>query len=124
MLAWSDGQPYFVWIPPESDHVSLSHHPESRRDGCWRVAEDAEPLVADTQLHRIIGPGESFSVTHHVLFHGSPDGCFSRGEYAVDASFAAAETGEDGPEFGVTFGLTIHGDGAFSTSAGDPTARR
>lgn len=124
MLAWSDGQPYFVWIPPESDHVSLSHHPESRRDGCWRVAEDAEPLVADTQLHRIIGPGESFSVTHHVRFHGSPDGCFSRGEYAVDASFAAAETGEDGPEFGVTFRLTIHGDGAFSTSAGDPTARR
>lgn len=120
VLAWPDGQPYFVWIPPESDHVSLPEHPESRRDGCWRVPEDAEPAVADIRQHRTIDPGESFAVTHHVFFHGSPDGCFSPGEYEIDASFAAAETEADGPEFGVTYRLTVDEDGEFSMAADGP----
>lgn len=117
VLAWPDGRPYFVWIPPESGHVSLSERPDARRDGCWRLPEGARPAVADIRQHRTIGPGESFAVTHDVFFHGSPEGCFSAGEYSVDASFTVAETGEDGPEFGATFRLTVAEDGTFSMSA-------
>lgn len=120
VLAWPSDDPYFVWIPRESEHVSLSERPESRRDGCWRLPEGAEPAVADIRQHRTIDPGESFAVTHHVFFHGSPDGCFSAGEHAVDASFAVAETGEEGPEFSVTFQQTVADDATFSMSADGP----
>jgi len=120
VLAWPSDDPYFVWIPPESEHVSLSEHPDSRRDGCWRLSEGAEPAVADIRQHRTIVPGESFAVTHEVFFHGSPDGCFSAGEYSVDATFAAAETDEDGPVFTATYTLTIADDGTFSMTADGP----
>jgi len=122
VLAWPDSRPPFVWIPPESEHVNLGEHSDSRREGCWRLPESAEPAVADIRTSRTIEPGETFTVTHDVFFDGPPDACFPPGEYEVEASFAVAETNEDGPEFGVTYRLTIDEVGTFSMAADEPAA--
>lgn len=123
--AWPDGEPYFVMIPPNSSNVKLSEYPEQRRNGCWRLPEDAEPLVASMRGRPTLDPGESWMVTHHAYYYGSAENCFSPGEYALEEALAVGESREDvadetEPAVAVTYSVTVREDGTFAASAGNP----
>ena len=109
-----------IAFPTEPRHVHVygGREPKERVDGCWRFltseGEAAGIAVENLGFEATLGPGETYTIQHHLYYDGSGGSCRDEGVYRTTAGVKIAGSMEPGPVLELDYALTVDGSGRVS----------